>query len=53
MKYAIGTTVILNNEKSVYITEYDKETKKYKGFDAESEGSEEIVFLEQDVLMKV
>ncbi len=53
MKYEIGATVILKNEKSVYITDYNNKTKQYKGIDAENKTPDEILFRESDVLMTV
>lgn len=41
MKYAIGTLVILNSNKTIYITGYDESTKKYKDYDAEQNDSGE------------
>lgn len=54
MKYQIGTMVYLNNGKTVYITDFNKDTNKYRGFDAEENNPQKIIeFSESQVLMKV
>lgn len=54
MKYEIGRIVVLINEKTVYITNYDNKTKRYKGFDVDNSNSQdEIVFSENEVVMTV
>ena len=54
MKYSVGTLVILNSDKTIYITKYDESTEKYRGYDIEKDdSSEEISFSEQEVLMKI
>lgn len=55
MKYEIGNIVVLISGETVYITGYDKESKKYKGFLAETAANtqNEVCFSESDVLMKL
>ena len=54
MKYEIGTIVVLTNGTTIYITDYDEESCKYKGFDAsENNPKKMITFEAADVLMKI
>lgn len=55
MKYEIGNIVVLISGETVYITSYDKENKKYKGFLVETAANaqNEVRFSESDVLMKI
>lgn len=55
MKYEIRNIVVLISGETVYITGYDKESKKYKGFLAETAANtqNEVCFSESDVLMKI
>ena len=54
MKYATGTIVTLSSGRTVYITGYDENSKKYKGFDTEENNNQyEISFSDSDVIMTI
>lgn len=54
MKYDIGNIVVLESEETIYITNYDKETKKYKGFHVDDPNpQEEIKFSEANIIMQL
>ena len=54
MKYNIGNIIVLVTGETIYITDYDKETKKYKGFNTEDLNSqEEMEFSEASIIMKL
>ena len=54
MKYAIGTIVVLKNGMTIYITDYDEESCKYKGFDTNGNNPKKIIIFDaNDVLIKI
>ena len=54
MKYDIGSIVVLTSGRTVYITNYNENSKKYSGFDVnDTDGKAEVRFSETSVLMKI
>ena len=55
MKYHIGQFVYITSGKCIYITDYDKKTKIYTGYETENDKmcSKEIKFKESSVLVSL
>lgn len=53
MKYDIGVLVVLLSGETIYITDYDENLKKYKGFEVDNDREKEIVFSESKVVMTI
>ena len=54
MKYDIGSIVVLTSGRTVYIPNYNENSKKYSGFDVnDKDGKAEVRFSETSVLMKI
>ena len=53
MKYSVGNIVLLKNEKTVYISQADEESKTYLGIDTDDDTQEPISFTDSQVFMLV
>lgn len=48
MNYRIGSIVLLQNGKSVYITEFNSESNKYSGVNVDVNNPQEVIRFEAD-----
>ena len=54
MKYSVGNIVVLKSGETIYITNYNEEAQKYKGFNTnDSDPQKEVEFSETSVAMKI